>query len=139
MKAATGLLSGPYMFNACQVRGIKRKGHSAMSIRIATLFAGAAVIGAAVAGGGIANANAQDDQFLQMIGQSGIPVTDAAADADFIQAGHDFCDALSQGGTAAEITQALMTKDKLSQVQANTFLQASVTAYCPNQQSQLAT
>jgi hypothetical protein len=110
-----------------------------MFIRITNLIAGAAMIGGAFVGGGIANATAQDDQFLQALGQSGIPVTDAAANVDFIKAGHDFCDALAQGGTATEVSQGLVSQDRLSPAQANAFLQASVTAYCPNEQSQLGT
>jgi hypothetical protein len=38
-----------------------------MSIRITTLIASATVIGAAVVGGGTANASAQDDTFLQLL------------------------------------------------------------------------
>src|ERR1700744_3120891 len=110
-----------------------------MFIRIANLIAGAAVIGGAVGGGGVANGTPHDDPFLQSPGQRGTPATAAAANADFIKAGHDFCDALAQGGTATEVSQGLVSQDKLSPAQANTFLQASVTAYCPNEQSQLGT
>ena len=105
-----------------------------MSTRIITLIAGAAVVAVAVVGGGTANASAQDDQFLQMLQQGGLDVTNSA---DVIKAAHDFCDALGQGATANQITQDLVGTGKFNQTDANNFLKAAVTVYCPNEQSVL--
>ena len=107
-----------------------------MSTRITILIAGAAVAGVAVIGGGIANASAQDDQFLQMLSQDGIDVTNAG---DVIKGAHELCDSLAQGATPAQITQDLVGTGKFNQTDANNILQASVTAYCSNQQSRLGT
>jgi hypothetical protein len=103
-----------------------------MFTRVTTLIVGATVIGAAVAGGGIANASAKDDQFLELLSQGGIDVTNPAK---VIEGAHDFCDALEQGTTPSSITKQLVASGKFDQSSANTFLDATVTVYCPDQAS----
>jgi len=100
-----------------------------MSIRITTLIASATVIGAAIVGGGIANASAQDDTFLQLLQQDGITVTNAA---DVIKGAHDFCDALAQGASSSQIIQDLVSTGKFDQSDAKNILNASVAVYCQN-------
>ncbi|MGH3562827.1 MAG: DUF732 domain-containing protein [Mycobacterium sp.] len=77
-----------------------------MFTRITTLIAGAVVFGMAVVGSGTANADPnQDNQYLQVLGQDGITITNAD---DVIKAAHDFCGALSDGVSPDQITQDLV-------------------------------
>jgi Protein of unknown function (DUF732) len=101
---------------------------STPSIRISNVIACAGLIGAAIVGSGTANATGQDDTFLALLKQDGINVTNAA---DVISGAHDFCDALSQGATHAQVIHELVKTGKFDQSSATSFLNAATAVYCP--------
>ena len=103
-----------------------------MSTRITTLVAGAAVIGAAVVCGGTANASAKDDQFLQLLTQAGLDITNPSS---VIEGAHDFCDALEQGATPNQIMQQLVDTGKFNRTDAKNIVSTAVTVYCPDEAS----
>jgi uncharacterized protein DUF732 len=103
---------------------------SIAAIRITALIAGASMIGAAVIGSSTANATPQDDTFLALLQQDGITVT---IPADVIKGAHDFCDALSQGATRAQLIQDLIGTGKFNRTDAIHILNASIAVYCPDE------
>ena len=99
-----------------------------MHTRITTLIAGAALAGAALAGAGPANADpAQDSQFLELLSQGGVQVTNQA---DVIKGAKEMCQGFTEGATRAEGIKDLVA-DGVSQKDATTIVDAAITVYCP--------
>ena len=100
-----------------------------MPMRITILIAAAAAIGAAVVGGGTANASPQDDRFIQLLQSEGFDTVNAA---DEIRAAQDVCKLLAGGAPGDKMVQTLVTHDQFSRAQATQLINASITVYCPN-------
>ena len=100
------------------------------------------VTGAAILGGGAASADPnQDDQFLALLSQQGIPALSGIP--DLIKTAHDVCGELNSGVPAGTVVGEF--EDYANSVtpgfdparvhrSAIRFVRASAGAYCPNQQ-----
>lgn len=101
-----------------------------------------ALTGAAMLGGGAASADSsQDDQFLALLNQQGIPALSGIP--DLIKTAHEVCGQLSSGVPASTVVSEF--EDFANSVtpgrdpgrvhrSAIRFVTASAGAYCPNQQ-----
>jgi hypothetical protein len=102
--------------------------------------------GAAILRGGAASADSnQDDQFLALLSQQGVPAVSGAP--SLIATAHQICRKLDAGMSADALVDALVNNansvtpgadpGRLARTEAR-FLTAAVEAYCPNDQGKVA-
>jgi Protein of unknown function (DUF732) len=102
--------------------------------------------GAAMLRGGAASADSnQDDQFLALLTQQGVPAVSGAP--SLIATAHEICRNLDAGMSADALVDALVNNansvtpgadpGRLARTEAR-FLTAAVEAYCPNDQGKVA-
>ncbi len=104
-----------------------------------------AIVGAAIALAPQASASSQDDNFLALLAQAGIPAHDGIPGV--ISTGHRVCDALSSGESPSAITDELANyayaespSNPLDQYQRSMarFVGVSAQAFCPGHASNAA-
>jgi uncharacterized protein DUF732 len=101
-------------------------------------FAGAVLAASALGVGGFATAapasalkdTALDKRFIQMVTDLGIDVT-SSNKGDIIAVGYKVCSALDSHASADSIASKLAQQNKLTTEQAQLFVVASETVYCP--------
>jgi hypothetical protein len=92
------------------------------------LATGGAIVAGLIMGAGVANADVNDDAFIQVINEKGISYT---TEEKLIAAGHAVCDARNQGYTEIQVINAIVTATELDQSNTAYFVGAAETAYCP--------
>ena len=103
------------------------------------------MVGAAIALAPQASADGQDDNFLALLAQAGVPAHDNIPSV--IDYGHQVCQALDGGESASAVVDTLANhgygedpSHELGQYHRTMvrFVRASVTAFCPGNQGKLA-
>jgi uncharacterized membrane protein YgcG len=110
-----------------------------------SLLIGTAIVGAAIALASHASASGQDDNFLALLAQAGIPAHDGIPGV--ISTGHRVCDALDSGESASAIADELANYayaespsnplDQHRRTMAR-FVRVSAQAFCPGHASSAA-
>ena len=96
-----------------------------------TRLASGIVVASALLGplAGTAHADAVDDAFVAVLKAKGV----AFSSPDHaVIAGHEVCDELSNGKTAAQVVSTVQANSNLDGYHAGFFVGASIRAYCPN-------
>lgn len=123
---------------------IRTTGHCGALIAAIALLAGAAIL----RGGAAAADPSQDDRFLALLDQEGIPALQGVP--NLIATAHDVCRTLDAGMPAGGLVDAMVTNafgidpaereyapGRLARTEAR-FITAAVGAYCPENQGKIA-
>jgi uncharacterized membrane protein YgcG len=121
-----------------------RRSHNHM-LRVRLVGIAESMVGAAIALAPQASADGQDDNFLALLAQAGVPAHDNIPSV--IDYGHQVCQALDGGESASAVVDALANhgygedpSHDLGQYHRTMvrFVRASVTAFCPGNQGKVA-
>jgi Protein of unknown function (DUF732) len=121
----------------------RRSHHQTLRVQLAGIAE--SIVGAAIALAPQAGADGQDDNFLALLAQAGVPAHDNIPSV--IDYGHRVCQALDGGESASAVVDALANhgygedpSHDLGQYHRTMvrFVRASVTAFCPGDQGKLA-
>lgn len=121
-----------------------RRSHNHM-LRVQLAGIAESIVGAAIALAPQASADGQDDNFLALLAQAGVPAHDNIPSV--IDYGHQVCQALDGGESASAVVDTLANhgygedpSHELGQYHRTMvrFVRASVTAFCPGNQGKLA-
>jgi hypothetical protein len=121
-----------------------RRSHNHM-LRVQVAGIAESIVGAAIALAPQASADGQDDNFLAMLAQAGVPAHDNIPSV--IDYGHQVCQALDGGESASAVVDAMANygygedpSHDLGQYHRSMvrFVRVSVTAFCPGNQGRLA-
>jgi hypothetical protein len=136
--------------NAIQMTGgdhpilLARRSHNHM-LRVQLAGIAESIVGAAIALAPQASADGQDDNFLALLAQAGVPAHDNIPSV--IDYGHQVCQALDGGESASAVVDTMANhgygedpSHDLGQYHRTMvrFVRVSVTAFCPGNQGKLA-